>query len=75
MSAPGVSPWTNSYLSFRLRPADEGRWIAQVEEALSPIVPTEPVASHMTRYNNRPPRASSLPWRDRNVLAAVAAAA
>jgi hypothetical protein len=66
-----MSAWTNTFLSFRLRPADENRWIEQVEGALTSIVRPEPVASPTTRYNNAVCGAPVWSWRDRNVLAAV----
>jgi hypothetical protein len=66
-----MSAWTNSFLTFRLRPADENQWLERVEEALTSIVHAEPVASHMIRYNNGVCGVPGWPWRDRNVLAAV----
>src|ERR1700733_4864167 len=75
MSAP--LSWTNTPLTFRLRPADEERWIEQGEAALTPISHAETVASILT--NRRagltggpaPLGGPGLKWRDRNVRAAV----
>jgi hypothetical protein len=76
--------WTNTFLSFRIRPADENQWLQTVDEAMSHIVPPEHVASHPInrRDSSGEPERDGVSvvevgegqewtWRERNVRAAV----